>query len=40
MIRVLYIIGGSGKRYGSEIISMELMSNLKKRYGVDFRIAL
>lgn len=38
MIRVLYIIGGSGKRYGSEIVSMELMHNLKNRYGVDFTV--
>ena len=36
-MKVLYIVGGEGNRYGSEIIAIELIS-LGKTYGIEFTV--
>ena len=38
MTKVLYIIGGNGKRYGSEIIAMDLIHYIKNLYDIEFTV--
>ncbi len=37
-MKVIYIIGGSGKRFGSEIVAMSLMEKMLRDYGVEFLV--
>jgi len=39
-MKVIYIIGGSGKRFGSEIVAMSLMEKLSRDYGVEFLVVV
>ncbi len=37
-MKVLYIIGGSGKKYGSEVVAMSVLKELSLTNGVDFTV--
>lgn len=39
-MKVLYIVGGSGKRYGSEIIAYNNIRILREKYGIQFLVIL
>ena len=36
-MKVLYIVGGEGNRYGSEIIAIDLISS-GKEYGIEYTV--